>query len=120
MASSSASSSSSDSEGIDLFISSLSTIAEENASQIPRPIIRRIQINRDREARHDLLMRHYFGNEPLYNETLFKRRFRMQRHCEGKTITTFVPDEDEPPSSFDIDDPRRDNQILALRNKSVH
>ncbi|KAL8205432.1 hypothetical protein R6Q57_008983 [Mikania cordata] len=46
----SSSSSSSDSEDIDLFISSLSTMAPENASQIPRPIIRRIQINRDREA----------------------------------------------------------------------
>ncbi|KAD3337321.1 hypothetical protein E3N88_32841 [Mikania micrantha] len=73
----SSSSSSSDSEGIDLFISSLSTMAQENASQIPRPIIRRIQINRDREAGHDLLMRHYFGNEPLYNGTLFKRHVRQ-------------------------------------------
>ncbi|KAD7117580.1 hypothetical protein E3N88_04848 [Mikania micrantha] len=71
--------SSSDSEGTDLFIAALSTMAQENASQIPRPIIRRIQINRDREAGHDLLMRHYFGPEPLYNEKLFKRRFRMQR-----------------------------------------
>ncbi|KAL8210250.1 hypothetical protein R6Q57_006982 [Mikania cordata] len=79
MASTSASTSSSESEGIDLFISALATMAEENASQIPRPIVRKIQINRDREAGHDLLMRHYFGNEPLYNETLFKRRFRMQR-----------------------------------------
>ncbi|KAL8192618.1 hypothetical protein R6Q57_027803 [Mikania cordata] len=79
MTSSSSSSSSLDNEGIDLFTSSLSTMAQENASQIHRPIIRRIQINRDREAGHDLLMRHYFGNEPLYNETLFKRRFRMQR-----------------------------------------
>ncbi|KAD5508616.1 hypothetical protein E3N88_16319 [Mikania micrantha] len=38
----------------------------------------------------------------------------------GKSISPFVPDEDEPPSPFDIDDPRRDNQILALRNKSIH
>ncbi|KAD4180211.1 hypothetical protein E3N88_28802 [Mikania micrantha] len=65
--------------GMDVFIWLLSAMAQENASQIPRPIIRRIQINRDRETGHDLLMRHYFGNEPLYNETLFKRRFRMQR-----------------------------------------
>ncbi|KAL8200464.1 hypothetical protein R6Q57_011803 [Mikania cordata] len=85
MASSSSSSSSSYSEGIDLFISSLSTMAQENATQISRPIIRIIQINRDREARHDLLMRHYFGNEPLYNETLFKRRFRMQRPLSKAT-----------------------------------
>ncbi|KAD3337034.1 hypothetical protein E3N88_32554 [Mikania micrantha] len=79
MSSSSTVFSSSDSEGIDLFISSLSMLAQENASQIPRPIIRRTQINRDKEGGHDLLMRHYFGNEPLYNETLFKRRFWMQR-----------------------------------------
>ncbi|KAD2394334.1 hypothetical protein E3N88_41311 [Mikania micrantha] len=44
----------------------------------------------------------------------------MILECEGKSISPFVPDEDEPPSPFDIDDPRRDNQILALRNKSIH
>ncbi|KAD3641202.1 hypothetical protein E3N88_30426 [Mikania micrantha] len=75
----SSSSSSSDSEGMEVFISLLSAMAQKNASQIPRPIIRRLQINRDREAGHDLLMGHYFGSEPLYNEKAFKRRFRMQR-----------------------------------------
>ncbi|KAD3641905.1 hypothetical protein E3N88_31129 [Mikania micrantha] len=87
MSSSSTVFSSSDSEGTDLFIAALSTMAQENASQIPRPIIRRIQINRDREAGHDLLMRHYFGPEPLYNEKLFKRRFRMQRPLFERIVT---------------------------------
>ncbi|KAL8193774.1 hypothetical protein R6Q57_026466 [Mikania cordata] len=45
----SSSSSSSDSEGVEVFISLLSAMAQQNASQIPRPIIRRLQINRDRE-----------------------------------------------------------------------
>ena len=80
------SSSSSDSEGMEVFISLLSTMAQENASQIPRPIIRRIQINRDREAGHDLLMRHCFGSEQLYNEKAFKRRFRMQRPLSERII----------------------------------
>ncbi|KAL8224975.1 hypothetical protein R6Q57_017532 [Mikania cordata] len=44
----------------------------------------------------------------------------MILECESKSISPFVPDEDEPPSPFNIDDPRRDNQILALRNKSIH
>ncbi|KAD5961461.1 hypothetical protein E3N88_12934 [Mikania micrantha] len=46
--------------------------------------------------------------------------YNMILECEGKSISPFVPDEDEAPSPFDIDDPRRDNQILALRNKSIH
>ena len=76
---SSSSSTSSDGEGAALFIQALMTIAHESGSQIPRPIVRRIQINRDREAGHDLLMSHYFGNNPLYNEKAFKRRFQMHR-----------------------------------------
>ncbi|KAD4982961.1 hypothetical protein E3N88_19632 [Mikania micrantha] len=62
--------------------------------------------------------------------TTFKRkRFQLaqegarkdiERAFGGKSISPFVPDEDEPPSPFDINDPRRDNQILALRNKSIH
>ncbi|KAL8188896.1 hypothetical protein R6Q57_029416 [Mikania cordata] len=44
----------------------------------------------------------------------------MILECGGKSTSHFVPDDDETPSPFDIDDPRRDNQILALRNKSIH
>ncbi|KAL8215767.1 hypothetical protein R6Q57_022604 [Mikania cordata] len=64
---------------MDVFIPLLSAMAQQNASQIPRPFIRRLQINRDREAELDLLIRHYFGSEPLYNEKTFKRHFWMQR-----------------------------------------
>ncbi|XP_042023931.1 putative nuclease HARBI1 [Salvia splendens] len=38
-----------------------------------------IVINRDREGAYARLYNDYFANNPLYNETMFRRRFRMSR-----------------------------------------
>ncbi|XP_042058642.1 uncharacterized protein LOC121803008 isoform X1 [Salvia splendens] len=38
-----------------------------------------IVINRDREGAHARLYNDYFADNPLYNETMFRRRFRMSR-----------------------------------------
>lgn len=37
-------------------------------------------IRRDREDTHDRLHREYFADNSIYNETHFRRRFRMQKH----------------------------------------
>ncbi|KAJ0799754.1 hypothetical protein HanPI659440_Chr03g0095041 [Helianthus annuus] len=41
-------------------------------------ITRRIRINRDRQA-HETLVNDYFSDEPLYNDEIFRCRFRMSR-----------------------------------------
>ncbi|XP_041999132.1 uncharacterized protein LOC121748703 [Salvia splendens] len=38
-----------------------------------------IVINRDREGAHARLYNDYFADNPLYNETMFRRRFQMSR-----------------------------------------
>ncbi|KAM0012897.1 hypothetical protein Hdeb2414_s0047g00748791 [Helianthus debilis subsp. tardiflorus] len=40
-------------------------------------ITRRIRINRDRQGVHEKLVNDYFSDEPLYNDEIFRRRFRM-------------------------------------------
>ncbi|XP_022031419.1 uncharacterized protein LOC110932388 [Helianthus annuus] len=42
-------------------------------------ITKRIRINRDREGAHEKLVNDYFSDEPLCNDEIFRRRFRMSR-----------------------------------------
>ncbi|XP_035843838.1 uncharacterized protein LOC118490358 [Helianthus annuus] len=42
-------------------------------------ITRRIRINRDRQGAHEKLVNDYFSDEPLYNDEIFRCRFRMSR-----------------------------------------
>jgi hypothetical protein len=37
-------------------------------------------INRDHEGAHARLLADYFGENPLYSDAMFRRRFRMRRH----------------------------------------
>ena len=38
-------------------------------------------INRNREGAHAQLMADYFDENPLYSDTMFRRRFRTKRHA---------------------------------------
>ena len=49
---------------------------------------RTARLNRDREAAHQLLIRHYFAPDCVYNEEQFDRRFRMPRHLFLRIATT--------------------------------
>ncbi|XP_076881329.1 uncharacterized protein LOC143529406 [Bidens hawaiensis] len=40
---------------------------------------RRVALNRDREAGHERLVADYFGDNPVYDEKMFKRRFRLSK-----------------------------------------
>ncbi|XP_022025096.1 uncharacterized protein LOC110925449 [Helianthus annuus] len=50
---------------------------EEEVSSQPRN--RNPAIDRDRESAHEILVTDYFADEPLYSESIFRRRFRMSR-----------------------------------------
>ncbi|KAJ0579857.1 putative harbinger transposase-derived protein [Helianthus annuus] len=51
---------------------------EEEDGSSENVIIRRIRINRDRQA-HEKLVNDYFSDAPLYNADIFRRKFRMSR-----------------------------------------
>jgi len=53
---------------------------EGRASSSRRPTKKKIFIRRDREDAHDRLHRDYFADNSIYNETHFRRRFRMRKH----------------------------------------
>ncbi|XP_022008224.2 uncharacterized protein LOC110907570 [Helianthus annuus] len=50
---------------------------EEEDVSSENVITRRIRINRDRQGAHEKLVNDYFSDEPLYNDEIFRRRFRM-------------------------------------------
>ncbi|XP_022018921.1 uncharacterized protein LOC110918951 [Helianthus annuus] len=52
---------------------------EEEDVSSENVITRRIRINRDRQGAHEELVNDYFSDEPLYNDEIFRRRFRMSR-----------------------------------------
>jgi len=43
-------------------------------------------INRDHAAGHQAIMRDYFGDNPVYSDELFRRRFRMDRELFEKIL----------------------------------
>jgi len=45
-------------------------------------------INRNREGAHAQLMADYFDENPLYSDTMFRRRFRMRRHVFLRIVNT--------------------------------
>ena len=51
------------------------------------PKNRREFVPRPREEAHRGLFNDYFSAHPLYNETMFRRRFRMRRHVFLHTLT---------------------------------
>ncbi|XP_021971280.1 uncharacterized protein LOC110866442 [Helianthus annuus] len=50
---------------------------EEEVSSQPRN--RNLTIDRDRESAHERLVTDFFADEPLYSESIFRRRFRISR-----------------------------------------
>ena len=50
------------------------------SSSSRRPIKKKIFVKRDRQEAHDRLYKDYFAEDSIYNETHFRRRFRMRRH----------------------------------------
>jgi len=53
---------------------------EGRASLSKRPRKKKRFIRRDREDAHDRLHRDYFAYDSIYNDTCFRRRFRMRKH----------------------------------------
>ncbi|XP_021757218.1 uncharacterized protein LOC110722221 [Chenopodium quinoa] len=49
---------------------------------------RRITVPRNREAAHDNLVSDYFSDQPVYDETTFRRRFRMRRPLFLRIVNT--------------------------------
>ncbi|XP_021751010.1 uncharacterized protein LOC110716671 [Chenopodium quinoa] len=49
---------------------------------------RRIIVPRNRAAAHDNLVSDYFSDQPLYDETTFRRRFRMRRPLFLRIVNT--------------------------------
>jgi len=37
-------------------------------------------VNRDHAAANQRLIDYYFANDPTYNDAMFRRRYRMQKH----------------------------------------
>ncbi|XP_010418574.1 PREDICTED: uncharacterized protein LOC104704142 [Camelina sativa] len=54
----------------------------------PAPIIRRVHINRDRKEGHTRLWNDYFSDNPTYTNTMFRRRFRMNKPLFIRIVTT--------------------------------
>ncbi|XP_022031206.1 uncharacterized protein LOC110932155 [Helianthus annuus] len=84
MSSSSSSGSTDTREALKYFINTVVTatqlIMEEEEEEVSsQPRNRNPAINRDREGAHERLVADYFADEPLYSETMFRRRFRMSR-----------------------------------------
>ncbi|XP_057542524.1 uncharacterized protein LOC130820963 [Amaranthus tricolor] len=53
-----------------------------------RPRKRRETVPRNREAAHDNLVADYFSNQPVYNDTVFRRRFRMRKPLFLRIVDT--------------------------------
>ncbi|XP_021726209.1 uncharacterized protein LOC110693396 [Chenopodium quinoa] len=53
-----------------------------------RPRERRVTVPRNREAAHDNLVADYFSNQPVYNDTVFRRRFCMRRPLFLRIVDT--------------------------------
>jgi len=53
---------------------------QARGSSSKRPRKKKIFIRRDREDVHGRLYRDYFADDSMYNETHFRRRFRMRKH----------------------------------------
>ncbi|XP_076894530.1 kinesin-like protein KIN-14I [Bidens hawaiensis] len=53
------------------------TVTDKGENSTPKT--RRAAFNRDREAGHERLLDDYFDNNPVYDEKMFKRRFRLSK-----------------------------------------
>ncbi|XP_058754741.1 uncharacterized protein LOC131627906 [Vicia villosa] len=53
---------------------------QEEASSSRRPRRQRINIERNREDRHDRLFNDYFSETPVYTNEQFRQRYRMHKH----------------------------------------
>ncbi|KAI3503237.1 hypothetical protein L1887_31676 [Cichorium endivia] len=65
-----------DDEFINTFFNVVAHGAAEGSSNVRHT---RTSINRDRQAAHELLVRDYFADPPLYGDKHFRRRFRLPR-----------------------------------------
>ncbi|XP_035842050.1 uncharacterized protein LOC118488798 [Helianthus annuus] len=74
----------------------------------PQPLTRRPHLDRDHEAAHELLIRDYFSENPVYNENLFRRRFRMSRRLFLRVV-------EDLQNSFEFFQQRRDaREVLGF------
>jgi hypothetical protein len=68
---------------------------EKNASR------RRKYINRDHAAANERLIEDYFANEPTYDDAMFRRRYRMQKHVFLRIVEDLSSSDDYFTQRFD-------------------
>ena len=68
---------------VNRFIQRRKNLEEGSASRT------RKYFNRDHTAANQRLIDDYFANEPTYDDAMFRRRYRMQKHVFLRIVETF-------------------------------
>ncbi|XP_022031153.1 protein ALP1-like [Helianthus annuus] len=76
-------------------------VASEDNETDDQPIRRRTQIMRDRAAGQQRLMQDYFGEEPVYDAKIFRRRFRMSKRLFTRITNDMEEDYDYFKQKYD-------------------
>ncbi|KAM0030285.1 hypothetical protein Hdeb2414_s0018g00535391 [Helianthus debilis subsp. tardiflorus] len=76
-------------------------VASEDNETDDQPIRRRTRIMRDRAAGQQRLMQDYFGEEPVYDAKIFRRRFHMSKRLFTRITNDMEEDYDYFKQKYD-------------------